>query len=300
MSVVVGVDAGGSSTRALASVDGAQGELVREAAANLRAVGVEGAATIIARAIAKALDGASADAIHVGIAGGGRRGMAAALAQALRSRFPSSGVDVSDDARIALRAGVPSGDAVALISGTGSIAYAEIGDARFRAGGFGHAIGDGGSGAAIGSAALNLALRSYDGRTPREPLFDRLETALGSSDPQAILDSVYGDGDPPRALAALAPLVLSAAANGERSATRIVQTAALELYELVKSVVRSAAVGERDLPLVLAGGMLASNSPLTFLLETRIASDFPHLSVQKASPDPVYGALALARAASSR
>jgi N-acetylglucosamine kinase-like BadF-type ATPase len=237
------------------------------------------------------------DAIHRDIAGGGRRGTASALAAALRSRFPSAQVDVSDDASIALRAGAPSGDAIALISGTGSIAYAEIGDARFRAGGFGHAIGDAGSGAAIGSSALNLALRAHDGRTPSEPLFERLEAQLGSNDPQAILEAVYGGGDPARALAALAPLVLAAATDGERSATKIVQGAALELYELVRSIVRNANVADRDLPLVFAGGLLASNSLLTFLLETRIGNDFPHLSIHKGCPEPVFGALSLAAAA---
>ncbi len=295
MSVFVGVDAGGSATRAVASHDGRESELAREGAAILSSAGVEAVADTLARAIATALGGADAAAIHVGAAGAGRRGMAAALAAALHARFPTAKVQVSDDARIALRAGVPSGDGIVLIAGTGSIAYAEIGEARFRAGGFGHAIGDAGSAAAIGAAALNLALRALDERLPHEPLFDRLQGQFGSSELQAILEGVYRDGDPARVLASLAPLVLAAATAGERSATKIVQTAALELFELVKSVVRRAGVENRELPLVLAGGLLGSNSPLTFLLETRIAHEFPHLSVSTNVRPPVFGALALAR-----
>jgi N-acetylglucosamine kinase-like BadF-type ATPase len=289
------VDAGGSATRAIAAVDDKEGEIAFEGAANLRTAGIEETANTLARAIAAALDGAEADAIHVGAAGAGRRGMAAGLAAALHSRFPTATVEVSDDARIALRAGAPAGDAIALIAGTGSIAYAEIGGERVRAGGFGHAIGDAGSGAAIGSAALNLALRAHDGRIPAEPLFERLALQLGSSDAQDILDAVYGDGNSVRTLAALAPLVLAAASEGERSATKIVQAAALELFELVKSVVRRAGVEKREVPLVLAGGLLGSNSPLSFLLEARIANEFPHLIVTKNVRPAVYGALALAR-----
>jgi len=296
MPVSVGVDAGGSSTRALASIDGVLGSLALEGPANLRTVGLDAAVETLSRAIEKALAGAKPDTIHIGIAGGGRRGTAATLADVLRARFPSAQVSVSDDARIALRAGIASGDGIVLIAGTGSIAYAEVGPAQFRAGGFGHAIGDAGSGAAIGSSALNLALRAHDGRAPREPLFDRLQEQLGSNDPQAILEGIYGGGDPARALAALAPLVLAAASSGERSATKIVQTAALELHDLMKAVVRSASIGDRDVPLVFAGGMLEANSPLTFLLETRIGNDFPHVSVRKNCPPPVHGALALAAA----
>jgi len=296
MSVIVGVDAGGSTTRALAEVDGKERTIVQDEPANVRTIGVEAAARTMARAIVRALDGATPGAIHIGIAGGGRRGTAALLADALRSHFPTARIEVSTDAQIALRAGVPEGDGIVLISGTGSICYGEIGGRSYRAGGFGLAIGDEGSGAAIGAAALNLALRARDGRGPREPLFDAVEAQLGATDPQTMLDSVYGDPDPNRILASLAPLVIESATAGERTATRIVQGAALELHDLVKAVVRNANAAQLELPLVLAGGMFAQNSLLSFLLETRIANDFPLLSLIKNSPQPVYGALALARA----
>ena len=48
------------------------------------------------------------------------------------------------------------------------------------------------------------------------------------------------------------------------------------------------------MPLVLSGGLLRENSMLTYLLETRIANELPHVHVRKGAA-PHEGALALAR-----
>lgn len=295
MPVVVGVDAGGTSTRALAERDGIEGALVVESGANVRFVGVEGATSTIGRAVERALNGTKLDAMHVGMAGGGAEATREALRTGLQQRFPGAKVDISDDAHIVLRAGAPEGNAVALMSGTGSIVCADIDGTYFRCGGYGYLIGDEGSAYAMGKAAINLTLRVYDGRVAMESLFERIEEHLGAHGTQAILDAVYLAAEPIQVTAALAPLVLRAAADGERSATKIVQGAALDLFDLVKSIVRLAQIGDREIPLVLSGGSFAQNSLLTYLLETRIASEYPHLVVTKDAPRPIYGAIALAR-----
>jgi len=74
-----------------------------------------------------------------------------------------------------------------------------------------------------------------------------------------------------------------------------VQTAALELFELVRALCRAADVDSRPLPLVFSGGLLRRNSLLTYLIETRIANELPHLRLIKDGPEPHFGALALAR-----
>jgi N-acetylglucosamine kinase-like BadF-type ATPase len=296
MPVVVGVDAGGSSTRAIASRDGSEGTVALEGSANVRRVGVGAAAATVARAAARALEGAHPGALHVGISGGGAAATREALERALKDLFPQTLVSVSDDVTIALRAGVANGDALALIAGTGSIACADIAGVQYRAGGYGYLIGDEGSATAIGTAALNLTLRCCDGRVPTEALFKRIQDHLGANGVQSLLDRVYVDPEPLRVIAGLAPLVLAAATAGERSATKVVQGAALGLFELVRTVARAAGVGDRDLPLVLAGGIFETNSVLTFLLETRISNELPNVAVLKGVPIPVYGALAIARA----
>ncbi len=294
MRIAVGVDAGGTSTVAVASRDGVAGDLSVAEPGNASSRGVDAAIEAVVRAIDGALAGDRPGGIVVGAAGAGRETVAGFVREALVTHYPGATVAVSDVARIALRAGAPDGDGIVLIAGTGSIAYAEIGEKHVRVGGHGYAIDDAGSGFWIGSAAARLLVRAYDGRVPFDATAEALATALGTTDALQVLDRVYRDGPPVATLAALAPEVIRLADAGERSAVKIVQGAALELGDLVRAVVKAAGGAGRERPIVFAGGLLSSNSLLTFLLETRIANELPSAYVVKNPPAPCFGALALA------
>lgn len=295
--IAVGVDAGGSHTVAVAMRDG---ELLRPAigpAANVVIAGIDRAAATIGDTIAAAIGTGLPDAIVAGVAGAGTPLTASALLAALTARFPQSRIDVTDDAHVALRAAVPSGDAIALIAGTGSIAYAEVGGNAFRAGGFGYLAGDEGSGFAIGSSAIRLALKSSEGRAPSDALTQAVLARIDAADAREAVAVLSSAGSPIAEVASFATLVLESAAAGERSAAKIVQTAALDLFDLVRSICRIASIGARkDTPLALCGGLLGENSMLTFLLETRVANELPHLMLVKNPAAPHFGALAQARA----
>lgn len=295
MSLVVGVDAGGTAT----TVAVADGETIvstfRGDAANVRSAGVRAAAQTIAGAVESALGGRSAASVVVGAAGAGRTEIANALEAELTKRFAGARVRVVDDARIALRAAVRQGDGVVLIAGTGSIAYAEIDAATYRAGGYGYLLGDEGSGFSIGSSAVRVLMRSYDERAPRDAMLDALEARLGARSAQEVLSVVYESPSAVTTIAALAPIVLEHASAGERSATKIVQGAALELADLLKTIVRRAGAANRELPVAFAGGLLRENSMLTYLLETRVSNELPLLHPIKNPPPAEMGALALAR-----
>lgn len=296
MSIFVGIDAGGSGTACVVERDGARTPS-NGAAVNVRTLGVDRAAEAIAQTLRAALHGERPDAIAVGAAGAGDSAVAAALRAKLEAVCGPARVAVYDDAAIALRAAVPAGDGIVLIAGTGSIAYGLFGERIVRAGGYGALLGDEGSGFAIGRAALSLVLRSLDGRAPHDSLVDALCTALDAHDPAGTLARIHAGGEPVAAIAALAPLIVERASAGERSGSKIVQAAALELTDLVKAVVKRADASGRELPLVFGGGLLAHNTLLSFLIETRLTADLPMLAVVKSPPAPVLGALALARAA---
>jgi len=300
VSFAVGVDAGGTRVSAVVSLPDGSHRFGYAPAANLRAIGVDRATDAIVEAIASALLGAQAGAVAVGAAGAGDPVVAAALSAALERRFPGARVAVCDDAAIALRAGVPTGDALALIAGTGSIAYGEIGAERYRVGGHGYLLGDEGSGFAIGSAAIRLLLRAYDGRVPQDPFLAAVATSLGVGSAQETIARIYQAERPVTEIAAIAAAALDFADAGERSAAKIVQAAALELFDLVKSLVRRAGVEDRELPLLFAGGLLAKNSLLTYLIETRVSNELPHVVPRKQPPDPALGALALAQGLGDR
>lgn len=296
MPVVVGVDAGGTRTVAAAARDGDPPRLHQSSGGNPNLVGIEAAVQTIAQAIAASLHDDIPAAIVVGSAGAGRAAIACALRDALQSRFPDARVAVTHDLQIALRAAVPTGDAIALVAGTGSGAYAQIGDREFRVGGGGYAIGDEGSGFAIGAAALRLLRRALEDRSPHDALTRALTDRIRASDVAAVTAYVYDAPSPPVAIAAVAPIVLERADAGERSAMKIVQGAALELFDLVRTLCRVAHVESSALPLAFSGGLLQHNSLLTYLIETRLNNDLPHLRVVKGAAAPYTGALGLAHA----
>jgi glucosamine kinase len=295
--IAVGVDAGGSHTVAVAMRDG---ELLRPAtgpAANLHVAGIDRAARAIGETISAASESGAPDGIVVGVAGAGEVQSAGALLAALAVRFPGARIEVTDDAHVALRSAVPAGDAIALIAGTGSIAYGEIDGKTYRAGGFGYLVGDEGSGFSIGAAALRLTLKALEERAPSDGLTEAIVKSIGAVTAREVVTFLYAGETPVATVASVASLVVELAAAGERSATKIVQGAALDLFELLRSVCRRASVsGDAELPLALCGGLLGENSTLTYLLETRVANEMPHLAVVKNSTAPHFGALAQARA----
>lgn len=295
--IAVGVDAGGSRTIAVATRDG---ELLRPAtgpAASVVVAGIERVAATIGDTIGEATGSERPDVVVVGVAGAGTERTASALLAALTARFPQSRIEVTTDAHVALRAAVPAGDAIALIAGTGSIAYAEVESNAFRCGGFGYLVGDEGSGFTIGAAALRLALKSAEGRAPSDALTQAVLARIGSVSARDAAALLYSTDSPVTTVASFAALVLESAAAGERSAVKIVQTAALDLFDLVRSICRIASIGSaKETPLALCGGVLGENTMLTYLLETRVANELPYLTIVKNAAAPHFGALAQARA----
>ena len=292
--LTIGVDAGGTATVAALAEDGVVVQTSHGPGANASTVGADEAARRIAETILRMLGAQTPEVIFAGAAGAGRPSVATAMEQALRERFPSSLIRVTDDACIALRAAVAEGDAAALIAGTGAIAYAEKGGSAFRVGGYGYLFGDEGSAFAIGSAAMKVCLRAFDGRARPDELSEAIARELGASSGSELLGFAYAPIDAAGRVASLAPVAMELAHAGVRSAQRIVQTAALELGELAKTVISQAKLPS-DAPLVFAGGLLECNSLLTFLLETRLQNDLPATPIVRSTQEPYVGAVAAAQ-----
>ncbi|HVA36874.1 MAG TPA: BadF/BadG/BcrA/BcrD ATPase family protein [Candidatus Dormibacteraeota bacterium] len=300
MKVVIGVDAGGSKTLAVAaSGDGAHVGRAERGPANATSVGVEAAVATLREAVAEAAAGWEVEAICVGAAGASRRSVAYPMRKALVDAYPDVRVRIVDDAAIALRAAVPEGAGVVVISGTGSVGYAEddAGSAH-RAGGLGWLIGDEGSGYAVGLAALREAARTLDGRGAAQALLALVREHLSVADRDELLAAVYrrdGSHLEPAQIAALAAGVVHLAGEGDRPATKIVQSAALDLGGLAVSAARAAGIARSNPRVVLAGGLLREGTLLTYLLQTRIENDLLGAVVTRLAHDPVEGALTLAR-----
>jgi N-acetylglucosamine kinase-like BadF-type ATPase len=303
--LVIGLDVGGTSTRALvASLTGERRGSGRARGGNPTSHGGDRAAARILVALREALvgvDPADVRAGTIGLAGAGRLladpAASAALAAAWREAGLRCAYLVVGDALAAYAAGTPEPDGTVLIAGTGAIAAAVRGHRlEHVADGHGWLLGDAGSGYWIGRAAVRTALADLDARRTLGPLSRAVLTELlgrveAAADPRETVDRLVqrANAGPPVALAALTPLVMDAHASGDPAAVRIVGAAARHLVSTV-GVVRPA--GERT-PVVLAGGLLTAATPLALAVDTALATRWPR-SPRTLAGDGAAGAAWLA------
>ncbi len=276
------------------AVDGEPAREVQGAAANATVLGVDDAADVLITTIRKALAGHAPDAIYAGVAGAARARVADSVRELIEAAFRGARVFVGDDAAIALRAAIPEGDGAVLIAGTGSTAYAECGERAVRVGGLGYLAGDEGSAYWIGMEAAKLYGRVLDGRARRDETTDLVARTLNAPDRDGLLHAIYDGTLQPATIAALAPPIVAFAGKGNRASTKIVQSAAHELGELVKAALRGADLLDRSPRIAFAGGLLRENTLLSFLLETRLQGDVAGAAIVKHVDAPAAGALRLA------
>jgi glucosamine kinase len=178
----VGVDGGGTSTRAVVA-DAAGRVLGRgEAGASALNQGVDQAWRHIAEAVSKAcVPGLQlADcALGLGLSGTG----VPAQLQAFVAADPGvARFTLITDGLAGLLGAHGGRPGALLISGTGSVAEALLEDGTRRmTGGWGWQIGDEGSGAWLGQQAMKVAQAAFDGRAPRGALADAVYAVTGAS-----------------------------------------------------------------------------------------------------------------------
>jgi N-acetylglucosamine kinase-like BadF-type ATPase len=150
-------------------------------------------------------------------------------------------------------------DGINVIAGTGSMTYGERKGLSNRVGGWGELFGDEGSGYWIGLRGLNAFTRMSDGRIPRGPLRRLLRESTGVASDLDMIDVVFARWQKGRGeIAALAPLVVRAADEGDAVAERILADATAELADLVFATRANLrfAVGE-TVPVSYSGGVFS-------------------------------------------
>lgn len=240
MRTFVGIDGGGTRTD-LALIDEKGSLLARlhGATCNQAVVGFDTAVAVLSSLIDRAMAGANLDlpvsAGWIGMAGADRPDDRSRFARALESRCGD--LRISNDAELVL-SGTPQGTGVALIAGTGSIAFArnERGTSS-RSGGWGHIIGDEGSAYMVAVDGLRGVAAEADGRGPATRLTADLMTWWRVDQPQMLIPRVYDPTVKKADIAASAPVVVAAAEAGDQVAGRILQRAGEDLANLVVSLI---------------------------------------------------------------
>jgi len=295
---VLGIDAGGTKTVALLA-DG-EGRIVAEGragGANLQTEGELQVEKVLHDVIEQVTHGRNITpaAVCLGMAGVDREADGRTIREIMVRLGYRSNTLIVNDALIALVAGAGQSPGLVVISGTGSIAFgvSHRGLAA-RAGGWGPTLGDEGSGYWIGRRALEAVTRDADGRGPRTELTHLVLEHFQLPRPQSLVAEIYHQPQGRRAIAALAPLVDGARAEGDLVATEIMIEAADELARAAESVIARLEMRGEQFPILLSGGILKRSEWLSAELARRMAEVAPRSAVLPLTHEPALGAVRLA------
>ncbi|UWU25197.1 N-acetylglucosamine kinase (plasmid) [Rhizobium sp. CB3060] len=279
----LGIDGGGTGCRA--RIEDAAGAVLGQGLSGpaTTRLGIDEAWASIARAFGAAIEEAGlspSDIVHIhagfGLAGIGRKGALEAL-RAIKHPFAS--IDFVSDGEGACLGAHSGRDGAIVIAGTGSIGLGFVEGRHLRVGGYGFPISDEGSGADLGLKAVQLALRANDGRHEKTALLAEIMQRFQNDPMEAV---AWMDRASATDYAALAPMVMRHADQGDAAGRRIVQNAAEHIDTLIRTLF------DKGAPRVsLLGGL---SSPL----EPWLAPDVRR-RLKPIDGDAVSGAIILAR-----
>jgi N-acetylglucosamine kinase len=297
---VIGIDAGGTKTVCMLADE--TGRILSESrgpGANLQAAGELAVEKVLHTVMDQAIGERSAApaAIALGIAGVDRPDDAAVIRDIMRRIGANARVVVVNDALVALIAGVGDDPGIVIIAGTGSIVYGRNAarDAA-RAGGWGHILGDEGSGYWIGRRALRAVVRQADGRGPATGLTEGVLAHFNVDRPQSLIHEIYQPSMRPSHIAAVARVVQQASDEGDEVARRILDGAGAELVLAAQSVTRRLRMEDTVFPYILSGGILRAVPALRNSLERALPALAPRARVTVLTVEPAVGAVHLALA----
>jgi glucosamine kinase len=297
--IFLGIDGGGSQT---ACAIGDETSLLGSGSgdgSNVIRVGEAQARKSLASAIHQACAAAKITPKQIkrtciGVAGGARP-ETTEIVRRILSELVSGEIEVVGDMVIAMEAASDGGPGVVVIAGTGSIAYGRNAAGQMaRAGGWGFAISDEGSGHWIGRAAVTTVMRVCD-EGQNGGLLENIMKVWGVITREQMI--VVSNASPPPDFAGLFPAVLAAADAGDPSAHDILARAGVELATLARIVISRLFADADTAPVAMSGGVFRNSALVRQVFYNRLRLECPNAVVNLNLVDPVKGALELARRA---
>jgi N-acetylglucosamine kinase-like BadF-type ATPase len=313
MAYYLGIDGGGTKTRCVLADETMVLATAMSGGSNIVRLGETQARETLYTAVRQVcatanISLAQISAICIGAAGADRPAIAAKirmilveLISAIARETALPKIEVVGDMTIALEAAFGAGPGVIAIAGTGSIAYGRDANGHTaRAGGWGFAISDEGSGHWIGRRAISAILSAHD---------QGLETALSATVLQAwklsTIDELVqqANSTPAPDFPRLFPIVLRAADEGDSAARDLLNDAGGELAKLVAMVIGRLApnisavtLPVATFPVAMTGSVFRQSPDVRQVFYNTLQTRFPGSDVRQDIVDPIEGALARARA----
>lgn len=295
--VVVGIDGGGTKTVAAVldcdNPDPGGAALGRSGPCNIAAMPVSDAlANILAAAAEAQAPAGRVKGVVAATAGYSFADRREELAKGLAREFPAARVKVVPDYAAAFAGATGGAPGIVAIGGTGSVVYGENGAGQsHRAGGYGYAIDDSGSGYGVGRRAIAAVLQAADGTGPKTTLAERLAAELGCVSWDDLAPAIYGGAIDRARVASLAMAVAAAAReDGDEVARGILMRAGGSLAKLTEAVARTLFRSEEAFAVYPTGSLWEAGEDLTAVYFRSLARFAPHARRGEALYAPAIGA----------
>ena len=299
MAYYLGIDGGGTKTRCVLGDETVVLAKAMTGGSNIIRVGEAQAREAIHNGIQQVCAGARISpnqirAICIGAAGASRPEILSKIRNVVieTAAIDPTRIEVAGDSVIALEAAFGMGAGVIAIAGTGSIVYGrDAAGHTARAGGWGFAISDEGSGHWIGRRTVSAILSAGDqGRETALTALVLQAWKIRTGDELVL----HANATPPPDFPRLFPVVLRAAGEGDSIAREILAAAGAELAGLAAMVIRRLAPANM-LPVAMTGSVFRQSLDVRQVFYRTLHVNFPGIEVREDLADPVKGALARAR-----
>lgn len=304
MKLFVGIDGGGTKTRALVvSADGICRGYALTGASNPNSVGAETAIANLRRALLDAADSAGTspafEAAFFGVSGVNDSVSARYIREKIAA-FDGVAIGeflVENDTRSLCAATFGMRSGIVLIAGTGSKCYGRTEDGReWETGGYDFHVSDEASAFDLARRGLIAAVRAADGRgaptSLQETLFRELQISeTGQISQRLHQDSLKNPGKPMSKdeIAALARFVDEACLAGDAVAKQILESAMSDLVTMVTTVVRKLEIPAGTVRLGITGGVIL-HEPCGGIFRRAMAEAIPGIEFVEPAFPPVVGA----------
>ncbi len=294
MSIVLGIDGGGTRTRASIAAGDRVLAFVENGSIKRLRVGTETAEanlrSLLREAFAQA-GIATVEAASAGVASATMPGVAEWITRVFRE-FGVERSEVVGDEVIALDAAFKGGPGILQIAGTGSNCIGRAPDGgRETAGGWSSRLGDEGSGYWIGLHAVRRALKAYDREEPTRVL-ETVGRIWGTPTIDELVN--LGDSTPGPDFAALAPAISQLAEEGDAVALGVLQQAAADLVEsvlLVRGKLRRKHAIAGEVPVAWIGSVVGKAQLVREAFFAGLHAAVPGLSIGDTEVAGIEGAL---------
>lgn len=296
-SIILAVD--GGATKTTLTIQSYLGNCLFEkttSGSNYQTIGVDAAIEILSRLLHSASLSTNLESIHVGVfamAGIDTKSDLETVTHIINESLQSTPFHIEEliienDVEATLIGLVGDRPGALLISGTGSIIFATDGNGKLiRAGGWGHRASDEGSGYWIGRQIIKAIFRAEDEMEKPTILTKLVFEKLQIHSIDQLMTWLYQENYTNAQTASISSVLQEAVLLGDEKAIAIAQSAANELFLLVKAALTKLHYKEEEFTLFLNGGILKYNLYIKNSLQQLIHRTHPNIIIVLCEDNPL-------------